>query len=112
MDRTWEGLGKALTDKTMGQVVGFIGEDAWNLITDEGKAQVAECAALYIEAGMVEAAGGDATVAKAALSAAIGNWELSGVIRMAGHTDDFLKELKDALIQAAGVALTLLVAAI
>jgi hypothetical protein len=96
----------------MGSVVTFVSEDAWDLITDEGKAQVAECAALYIECGMVEAAGGDATLAKAAISAAIGNWELSGKIRMAGHRDDFIAELKSALIKAAGVALTLLVAAI
>jgi hypothetical protein len=94
------------------QVTTFIKEDAWNLITDEGKAAIGECAALYVECGMVEAAGGDATVAKAAIAAAIGNWELSGVIRMAGHTDDFLKELQDALVKAAGIALTLLVAAI
>jgi hypothetical protein len=112
MDRSWEGLGKSLTDKMMGQVTTFIQEDAWNLITDEGKAQIAECAALYVEAGMVEAAGGDATVAKAAIAAAIGNWELSGKIRMAGHTDDFLAELKDVLVKAAGIALTLIVAAI
>ena len=110
MERTWEGLGKALTEKTMGNIATFMDEDAWDLITDEGKKAIGDCAALYIEAGMVEAAGGDATVAKAALSAAIGNWELSGVIRMAGHADDFLKDLKAALIQAAGIALTLLVA--
>lgn len=112
MDRSWEGLGKSLTDKMMGQVTTFVSEDAWNLITDEGKGQIGECAALYIECGMIEAAGGDCTLAKAAISAAIGNWELSGVIRMAGHTDDFIKELKSALVKAAGIALTLIVAAI
>jgi len=112
VERTWEGLGKSLTDKMMGQVTTFITEDAWDLITDEGKAQLVECAALYVEAGMVEAAGGDATVAKAAISAAIGNWELSGKIRAAGHMDDFIAELKTALVKAAGVALTLVVAAI
>jgi len=109
VDRTWEGLGKALTEKTLSNILTFISEDAWNLVTDDGKADIADAAALLVECGMVEAAGGDATVAKAALSAAIGNWELSGKIRMAGHVDDFLDDLKVALLAAGKIALTMLI---
>ena len=109
MERTWDGLAKGLTDKTIVGIRKFISEDAWNLVTDEGKADVADVAALYIECGLLEAIGGDTTVAKAALSAALGNWEMSGRIRAAGHVDDFVADLKVALVKAAGIALTLAV---
>lgn len=112
MERTWDGLVTGLTDKTLDGVKKFITEDAWDLISDEGKVDIVDVAALYVECGLIDAVGGDTTVAKAALSAALGNWEMSGRIRAAGHVDDFIKDLKAALIKAAGIALTLAIAAV
>lgn len=109
---SFDALVKKVSQGTLDQAKDFVTEDAWNLITEEGRAELVVCADLFAECILREAAGEDCSVAKAALSAAIGNWELSGKIRAAGHADDFLQELKAGLIEGAEIALKLLVTAV
>lgn len=104
-EEKWKALAGGLTDKVVGQWQKFVGEDAWNLISDTGKQDLVECAALLVECQLLSASGQDTSIAQAALKAAIGNWELSGRIRAA---DDFLDTLKEGLIEAGQIALGML----
>lgn len=85
-----------------------LGRDVWDLIPDAGKSQIAEVLVLLTECALREAAGEDVSNAKAALTAAIGNWEMAGEIRAAGMADDFLDGLKKTIVEAASIGLTLL----
>lgn len=108
IDKTWEGLVGSLSTKMMVHLKDGLDQKAWDLIPDDGKQDLIDCSALLVECALVEAAGGDAAVAKMALSAAIGNWETAGRIRAVGHADEFLSLLKEGFIEAASIGLQLL----
>ena len=101
-------LVEGLKGKVLDRVKVFVTEDAWDLVPDDGKAEVAEAAMLLVECGLLEAMGHDVSGARAALRATIGNWEMAGKIRAAGHVDDFVALLKDGLMEAAEITFKLL----
>ena len=110
----WDQLVAKQTTKIVDKAVSFVGKDAWDLVSDEGKQDVVTVAALLVECQLLEAAGEteDAGIAKAALQAALGNWETSGRIRASTHADEFVTLLKVGLVEAAEIGFKLLGASV
>ena len=71
--------------------------EGWSKLSPEGKADVADCAELLIECGLRSAMGEDVTLAHAALSAAMQNWEMAGRIVL---ERELYRMLKDGLVVA------------
>lgn len=101
-----------VSDRIIDKAREFITTDAWDLISDDGKQDLLSCATLMAECALREAIGQDCSLVKAALLAAIGNWESSGRIRMAGHVDEFLDILKEGMIEAGEIAFRMLGASV
>lgn len=108
----WDVLKSRLTDSVVDRVKGFVTLDKFQLISPEGQEQVIEAASLLVECQLRRAAGDDVEVAETALKAAIGNWELAGKIKSAQLGDEFLEELKEGLIEAGQIVLSMIGAGI
>lgn len=105
-EKTWAALQESLSNRLIDKTKTFITEDAWNLIPDEGKQDILDAGILMVEASLLEAIGDEsAEIVKAALSAAVTNWETAGRIRVAAHADEFIQILKDGLVEAAQIVL-------
>ena len=109
---SWGKILKGMSRGVVDKAKDFVTEDAWNLISDEGKVEVEECAAMMVEAQLLKAAGEDVDAIILAIEAAIGNWAMSGKIKMAQHTDEFLDELKDGLLIGLKAVMAIAIAAI
>jgi len=108
----WGDVLTGMTGGVVSKAQDFVGQDAWDLVSDEGKSAVFECAGLLVECQLMKAAGHDVTAAEAAVKQAIANWALSGEIRVAAHTDEFLDELKAGLLVGLKAVMTIAIGAV
>lgn len=108
----WKEVVAGMTSGVISKATEFVGTDAWDLVSDEGKKDVIECAALLVECQLLKAAGQDVSNAEQAVRQAIANWGLSGKIRVAQHRDEFLDELKAGLLVGLKAVMTIAIGAV
>ncbi len=101
-------LKEQLTAAVMIRVENFVSPEKFDLISDEGKADVLEAAGMLIECTLLQAAGEDVSNARAAIKAALGNWSTAGRIKVAQHGDELIDEVKEGLIEAGEIVFKML----
>lgn len=112
MSEQWQKLRDALTASVVKRTRDYVGKQKFDLISEKGQSDVVETAELLVECQLLRAAGEDVSAAELALKAVIANWATAGHIKASQHTDEFLNELKEGLIEAGQIVLSMIGAGI
>jgi hypothetical protein len=101
-------LVQGLLARTLQEMRNIIGDENWSLIPEEGQIDLAEVAELLIECQLRRASGEDVGEVEEALRAAVGAWRMVARIKVERMGHQWWEIMRDALIEAAGIALGIL----
>jgi len=104
----WEVLAGTLSKDVLKRTEEYLTPSKWDLLSDRGKREVALIGEMLVQVNLMEASGVDVTNAKAALTAALGNWSCAVMITGASVGEEMLDDVKEALISAAEVTFQML----